>query len=150
MISRRTETKYGSITGTSGVTTGAPTVGLLFGALLPGVGVGQRIGQRVTLVSLRLRHNFEASAAGPSRLRIMLIRDKDCQGALPPAGAVDWMLDKTLANAYASFLDPVTVRSRYQVLYDKTVNCNIQGGGDELFDSESDTDQLETPPQSPV
>lgn len=58
----------------------------------------------------------------------MLIRDKDCQGALPPAGAVDWMLDKTLANAYASFLDPVTVRSRYQVLYDKTVNCNIQGG----------------------
>lgn len=125
---RALETKFGySSGGPTAVTTGAPTMGLIFGALVQGVSNATRIGQQVRTTSFELRLGCDCNAALASRIRVLVVRDKQSNGAVP-ATAVEWFMDKTGANSWYSVYDPSTVGPRYDILMDKSKVLNIGGG----------------------
>jgi len=128
-IDRAEETKFGfSLGGPTAVVTGTPTMALIFGALNQGVIATTRIGQQVTTKSFELRMAFDPNVLAAARIRVMIIRDKQTNGALPPAGATDWLMDKGGAASWYSMYDPSTVPGRYDILMDKSANLNIVGG----------------------
>lgn len=127
-IDSREETKFGYINGgPTAVLTGTPTMALLFGGLLQGVTNLSRIGQEIRTTSFELRMGCDCNAALASRIRVMVIRDKQPNGALPPS-AVDWFMDKNAATSWYALYDPSTVGPRYDILMDKSKLLNIAGG----------------------
>jgi len=80
-IDRAEETKFGYANGgPTAITTGAPTLGLIFGNMLQGVANTARLGQQITVKSMELRLAADCNAAACSRIRVMLIRDKQTNG----------------------------------------------------------------------
>lgn len=128
MISRREESKFGySSGGPTAVTTGAPTMAIVFGFMNQGAANTQRIGQKITCHSMQFRLACDCNVAGASRIRVLIVRDKQTNGALP-ASAQDWFMDKNAATSWYSLYDPSTVGPRYEILCDKSRQLNIGGG----------------------
>lgn len=127
-IASAEETKYVSANGTGVVLTGTPVMGAV-GLIAQGVTVNTRSGNRITIVGVDLKVVCECNVLAASRLRIMLIRDKQPNGALP-GSATDFFMDKTAANSFIASYDPSTVGTsvRYEVLHDQLVCLNIAGG----------------------
>lgn len=79
---RNTETKFGyASAGATTVTTGAPTMGLLWGGMAQGTTNLTRIGQQIRTVSFEIRMACDCNAALASRIRVLIIRDKQSNGA---------------------------------------------------------------------
>lgn len=127
MLTRQLEKKVGylSAAGTN-VSTTVPTTAIIFGNLTQGATDLTRVGQKITVRSLDLRCLVSGNVAGPQRIRIMMIRDKQTNASLP--SGVDWFIDKTTAGSWFSGYDTTTVGPRYEILYDKLANCNVSGG----------------------
>lgn len=91
-----------------------------------GNGESQRIGRKITIKKIGWRFTLTlpttATAANTSdTLRIMLIHDKQCNGALPIAGDI---LD---VDTYRSF-NNLANSSRFRVLMDRTYSLNSPSG----------------------
>jgi len=127
-IDAKEETKYTQNSGNGTVLTGTPVMGAV-GLMAQGLTVSTRIGNQTPLVGLELKVACDCAAAATSRLRCLLIRDRNTNGALP-ATAVDFFMDKTAASSWFSAYDPSTVGvgKRYEILFDKTVCLNLAGG----------------------
>lgn len=132
MISRAEETKFGYYApATTTILSGVPTMALLFGNMFVGPSILQRIGQKITLTSLRIRLAVEANPVNPCRFRFLVVRDKNANGSLPPS-AVDPLMDKTVTSGWLSDFDPATVSQRYQVIWDRTMSLQVAGGSTNL------------------
>lgn len=130
MIGRSEETKNPAPIlngGVTVVTTGAPTMALLFGGLQQGATDTLRNGQRIKIVKASMRAFVQNDVKQSSVIRIMIIRDKQTNGALP-ASTVDWFMDKNTANSWFSGYDYNFVGPRYQILKDKSYALTITGG----------------------
>lgn len=109
------------------VTSSTPQMFNLTG-ISQGVTQYTRLGQRVMISRFSVRIPVEANPLAASQLRLVLVRDKESLGTLPSSPG-EIMLDTTAANWWYSGLNQATVPSRYQILADRLVACNVGYGG---------------------
>jgi len=100
-------------------------------ALTVGANRNQRAGNRVFMKTLHLRVGMENGTAAPSRIRIMVIMDKQVNGVAPSTllpflgGGI---AAPSTADLWRCPLNPAWVPSRFRILLDKTDVVGVQGG----------------------
>ncbi len=95
-----------------------------------GVTETTRIGRKCTIKNIQWRGSVQrgaqtAAANGGEVIRLMLVLDKQANGATPAVSGSGGVLQ---SDDYASYLN-LTETGRYSVLYDKTFAMNATAGG---------------------
>lgn len=128
IVSRMEESKFSQSFGASTtILTGTPIFGGLAPILPQGSSAQQRIGNVITMYNLRFRAMLAANIAGCSVVRVMIVRDKQTNGAVPASPQV-FFADSTAANSWYSGYNPTFVGPRFEVLMDKSKRLEITGG----------------------
>jgi len=98
-----------------------------------GVGANrnQRAGNRVFMKKLHLRVGLECGTLSPTRVRILVIMDKQLNG-VAPSTLLPFLGSGTAAplgqDLWRCPLNPAWVPSRFRILMDQSVALGIQGG----------------------
>jgi hypothetical protein len=114
----------------SGFGAAIPVIVSLIDGLAVGTDWSARIGRRITIRSLNLRYNIYGAATPPqdTSVRILLIYDKQCNGALPA------MTDILVTNASSGFVDTCSQlqmnnRDRFVIIRDIVKTQQYAGPG---------------------
>lgn len=109
------------------VLTGAPIMGAMIPLITQGTSAITRLGSVISMYNIKFRAMIACNVAAASVIRVLIIRDKQPNGALP-ASAQIFFADKTAANSWYSGYDPTFVGPRFEVLMDRSKQLAIQGG----------------------
>lgn len=107
----------------------------LLNGVAQGTNQGQRIGMQLKnkYLILRLIMNQNAGFVGLSeRIRVMLIWDKQPNGAAPTANQL-----LTITAAGQAFISPININAskRYRIVYDKLYSLQSRGGANNVAES---------------
>ena len=122
--------KYDNQVGQTAVTNGTPYIASLTSAIAEGSAANQRIGGRAHLKSIDVELNWTGNVAGatltlaylPAYMDVMLVWDKQPDGAVPSVGTIF-----TASNTNLVF-GLLTNIERFQVLKRERLNMDVAGG----------------------
>lgn len=103
---------------------------IVLNTIAQGTNNTDRIGNRIRMKILRLRLSFEnVLLTLPCWIRVFVLLDKQPNGALPTTTQL--LFNTTGGNTYITNFN-VNGRKRYKILFDRTLDISVQGGGTDV------------------